>query len=73
LAVRGFYLEEMMKRLIINVFQRLGLILACVVTMAFLAAALSDWVMGCGEGYHSAKGYVEPDNQGCFFSKEVHK
>jgi len=63
----------MMKRLIINAFQRLGLILACVLTMVFLAAALSDWVMGCGEGYHSANGYVAPDNKGCFFSKEVHK
>lgn len=65
--------ENDMKNLIINVIQSLGLILSCVLIVAFLAAAVSDWIMGCGEGYWSAKGYVEPDNKGCFFSKDVQK
>lgn len=62
-----------MKNLLIDVFMRVGAILAFIAVIIFMAAAVNDWVMGCGEGYHSAKGYVEPDNQGCFFSKEVHK
>jgi len=62
-----------MKRLILHAFQSFGLILACVLIVLFLAAAVSDWIMGCGEGYHSANGYIAPDNKGCFFSKEVQK
>jgi len=62
-----------MKNLIINVFQSLGLILSCALIVVFFAAAMSDWLMGCGEGYYTAKGYMKPDNKGCFFSSEVKK
>jgi hypothetical protein len=70
---RFLFGENEMKNLLLDVFLRVWLILACVLVVAFLAAAVSDWIMGCGEGYWSANGYVEPDNKGCFFMKEVQK
>ena len=62
-----------MKNLLIDVFMRVGAILAFISVIIFMAAAVNDWIMGCGEGYWSAKGYFEPDNKGCFFSKDVQK
>ena len=44
----------------------LGLI-ALILAIVFFVAFANDFLMGCGEGYHTATGYVEPDNRGCIF------
>jgi hypothetical protein len=44
----------------------LGLI-ALILAIVFFVAFANDFLMGCGEGYHTATGYVPPDNKGCIF------
>ena len=43
---------------------------ASILALAFLLAAMNDFVMGCGEGYWTAQGFVQPDNKGCIFSSK---
>jgi hypothetical protein len=40
----------------------------CVLLFTFFLAMMNDFIMGCGEGYHTANGYVPPDYKGCIFS-----
>jgi len=41
-----------------------------ILIILFFLALMNDFVMGCGEGYHTANGYVPPDFKGCIFSSE---
>ena len=59
-----------MKIFFINLFIRIGYVLSFILIMAFIAAAMNDWLMGCGEGYHAADGWHPPDNKGCLFFSE---
>ena len=49
-----------------KVIQTLLIVLAFVLFLAMM----NDFIMGCGEGYHTANGYVPPDFKGCIFSSE---
>ena len=59
-----------MKDLLFVLFIRVGIVLSFVLAVAFMAAAVNDWLMGCGEGYHAADGWHPPDNKGCLFYGE---